>query len=57
MNTAAAIGVGVCLVLLALDFGRRWGKPRRHVDAPSRVTYGVMALIVVALVIVNLVDR
>lgn len=56
MNTTAAIGVGVCLLLLAFDFGRRWGRPRNYIDLRSRVTYGVAVLIVAALVIVNVID-
>ncbi len=57
MQTTAAIGVGVCLLLLVFDFSRRWGKPRSYIGSERRVTYAVAALIVVALVIVNVVDR
>ncbi len=56
MQTTAAIGVGVCLVLLAFDSGRRWGRPRSNIGSERRVTYAVAGVIIAGMLIVNVVD-
>lgn len=56
MESIAAAVVLVCLVALVGDFSRRWGRPRRQIDPRSRLTYGLVAALVVAIVTINIID-
>lgn len=56
MDWFASGVVLACLVVLAADASRRWGRPRAHFDFRSPLTWATMGVMVAAMLAINLVD-
>jgi hypothetical protein len=52
----AAVVVFVCLVVLAVDSSRRWGRPGVHIDVRSPWTWGVAAVLVAVVALLSVID-
>lgn len=56
MQTAAITGATLCLIILFIDFARRWGRPRIYLTARPAVTARIGLLCIFTVLIVNLID-